>query len=393
VKDYWIEPEIKKVNKKKIVISIIIIIILIITLILSILYINNMEIRAWIDKNIFRKEVMQDNLATIELKEGENANIFAFNRYIGILNKNQFKIYGNTGKEEKQLAIEIASPLFDSSNRFLAIAENKGQKAYLIDDKDIVWETKVEGNISQIHVNKNGYVAIVITDTSYKSVISVYDTQGNEMFKRFLSLTRAVDVSISNDNKYLAIAEVDTSGTMIQSNVKIVSIEKSQTDPDSSVKNAYTGTENSLITKVKYQEKGKLICMYTDSIHMIYEDKDEVIYSQTDNQKMTFSSIELNNHVITVEERSSGLFTADSVVKIINTDNKNVSEYIADSVTKEVYTCDNILALNLGTEVEFINTGGWLIKRYIANQEITNITVASNIAGIIYRDKIEIINL
>ena len=52
-----------------------------------------------------------------------------------------------------------------------------------------------------------------------------------------------------------------------------------------------------------------------------------------------------------------------------------------------------MIALNLGTEVEFINTDGWLVKRYIANQEITNIVVSNNIAGIIYRDKIEIIDL
>ena len=49
--------------------------------------------------------------------------------------------------------------------------------------------------------------------------------------------------------------------------------------------------------------------------------------------------------------------------------------------------------MNLGTEVEFINVDGWLVKRYVANQEITNIVVSDSIAGIIYRDKIEIINL
>ena len=58
-----------------------------------------------------------------------------------------------------------------------------------------------------------------------------------------------------------------------------------------------------------------------------------------------------------------------------------------------MYTYGNIIALNLGTEIEFINTDGWLVKRYVANQEITNIVVSDSIAGIIYRDKIEMINL
>ena len=80
-------------------------------------------------------------------------------------------------------------------------------------------------------------------------------------------------------------------------------------------------------------------------------------------------------------------------MNIINTDSKSIKQYTADSIAKELYTYGNIMALNLGTEIEFINTDGWLVKRYVANQEITNIVVSDNLAGIIYRDKIEIVNL
>ena len=80
-------------------------------------------------------------------------------------------------------------------------------------------------------------------------------------------------------------------------------------------------------------------------------------------------------------------------MNIINIENKLTKQYTADSVTKEIYTYGDIIALNLGTEIEFINKGGWLVKRYVAEQEITNIVVSDNIAGIIYRDSIEIINL
>ena len=75
------------------------------------------------------------------------------------------------------------------------------------------------------------------------------------MFNTYLSSTRAVDVSISNDNKYLAIAEVDTSGTMIQSSIKVISIDKASTDPTNSLENTYKGEENKLITNIKYQNK------------------------------------------------------------------------------------------------------------------------------------------
>ena len=132
--------------------------------------------------------------------------------------------------------------------------------------------------------------------------------------------------------------------------------------------------------------------MYTDSIHMI-ENKQDTVLIDNKNKKMIFQSVELNNCVIGIEEKSSGLFTADSIVNIINIENKGTKEYIVNAVSKEIYTYGNRIALNLGTEIEFINTDGWLVKRYIAKQEITNIVVSDSIAGIIYRDRIEIINL
>ena len=233
---------------------------------------------------------------------------------------------------------------------------------------------------------------MVIVDTSYKTVIKMYNPQGKELFNTYLSSTRAVDVSISNDNKYLAIAEIDTSGTIIQSNIKVISIDKASTDPTNSLVNTYKSEENKLITSIKYQEKNKLVCMYTDSIHEIANEKDETLIESKD-KKVIFQSILLNGNACQIEEKSSGLFTADSQVNIINIDSKSTKQYTADSIAKELYTYGNIMALNLGTEIEFINTDGWLVKRYVANQEITNIVVSDNLAGIIYRDKIEIVNL
>lgn len=394
--DIWKEETVegvRKVNKKKIVITTIVVIIAVAVIIIVGLYLSNRQVREWIDKNIFRKEVEQDTVATIELNEEQTGNIYAFNRYIGILNQTKFTIYGNTGNEEASLDVQISSPIFSSANRFLAIAENKGQKFYLLEDKNISWQAEIDGNISQIYVNKNGYVAVVITGTSYKTVIKMYDPQGKEMFTTFMGSTRAVDVSISSDNKYLAIAEVDTSGTLIQSSVRIMSIDKAEKgQTEDSLGETYTSEAGKLITNIKYQDRGKLICMYTDSITEIESDQENIIVNSSD-KKITFQSIELENNMCYVEEKSSGLFTADSVVNIVNSSNKETKQYTVNYVAKEIYTNGSIIALNLGTEIEFINTGGWLVKRYIANQEITSIVVSDSIAGIIYRDKIEIINL
>lgn len=395
MRDYWEEVKVNKrvINKKKLILTIVSVVLFITILSLIITYVNNSKFRTWVDRYILGKEITNGNLTSIELADGENYKFYAYNKYIAILKDNNFKIYGNTGKQESSIDLEITNPIFSSNNRYLAIGEEKGQKLYVIEDKSIIWEKKIEGNISNIYINENGYVAVTIVDTVDKTVIAMYDNKGNELFNNHLATTRVVDTTISDDNKYLAFAEIDTSGTLIQSNIKIISIEKGENDPLNAIENTYKAESGNLITSIKYTNKNKLICMYTDKIEVIKTDGTKEILSDNSDKKASFKTINLKNHGIIVEEKSSGLFTADSVVSIINADNKNISTYETDSVTKEIYTASDVIALNLGTEIEFINKNGWLIKKYIAEQEITNVIVSNSIAGIIYRDMIEIINL
>ena len=392
MKDYWEEPEKKKVDVKKVIISVVISVLVVAIIVLVSLYITNKEFRNWIDVQIFRKEISQDKITTIELEESQTSNIYAFNKYIGILNKNKLSLYGSTGAEEANLEVQITNPVFHSANRFLIIGEKNGQKIYLLEDKEIAWESQVEGNISQVYVNKNGYVAIIMSETSYKSVIQVIAPDGNSLFKKYLSSTMAVDVAISNDNKYLAIAEVDTSGTIIQSNTRIISIEKAKTDPSNSEEKNYQSEQNKLIVNIEYQDKDKIVCMYTDTVNIIENEQETVLFENKD-KKITAQSINLDNHFVTIQEEASGIFSANSVINIMDVDSKNIKNYTVETSIKEIYTKGNMIALNLGTEVEFINTGGWLVKRYIASQEVTNVTISDSIAGIVYRDKVEIINL
>ena len=394
MKNFWKKPlPTKKINKKKLIIMIVIVAIIATIITIAAIYINNRDARNWIDINIFRKQKIQNNLPSIEIEDGNNADICAFNKYIGILSKNIFTIYDETGSKSKELTVDISKPIFTSNNKYLVIAENNGKKVYLIEDKEILWDRDIEGNIEQVTINKNGYVAVTIVDTSYKTVIQLFDNQGNSLFKRFLATTRAVATSISDDNKYLAIAQVDTSGTKVQSNIQVMSIDEAKNNNENAKQKEYSAEEGELITNIKFQEKNKLLCMYTDKIKVIKTDETEETLQEFKDKKISFATINLSNASATIEEKSSGIFTADTVVNIMNSENKNISLYNADAISKEIFTSGSIIALNMGSEVDFVNQGGWLVKKYMAEQEISKLVMSESIAGIIYRDKIEIITL
>ena len=87
------------------------------------------------------------------------------------------------------------------------------------------------------------------------------------------------------------------------------------------------------------------------------------------------------------------MFNSNSVLNIINTSNNQKNIYNFDEVVKEMYARGNIIGVNVGTEIYFINTNGILIKKYTSNQEITNVQISSDLAIVIYKDRVEIINL
>ncbi len=381
----------KKINKNKLIITISIIVILLIIIILGIIYCFNKNFRNVLDIYLFRKNISGENAATIDIDYDANVNIIGYSKYINILSENKLKQYSSSGKLENELEVKINNPIYNSNGKYLLIGEENSQKVYLICENNILWEKEVEGNISRINVNENGYVSIILKGTTYKSVIVTYDSKGNELFKTYLSTTNAIDSCVSKDNKYLSFAEVNTTGTIIQSNIKTVSIEKAKKEPSTSIIYTYAANSNDLITNINYQDKNRLLCMYDSSIHMIDNEVDENIMQLNENTKN--ADIELENFIIKATERSSGLFSADTIIEIKNILNNKIVEYTVEEVAKAIYCRGETIAINLGSEVEFIHTNGWLIKRYISLQEIKDVVLCEGAAAIIYRDKVEIINL
>lgn len=383
--------ELDKEKKKKLFIIISIIIAILIIIILS-FYIGNKEFRTFFDRYIFRKEITENNAVTIDISDQENLGIYAFDKYITILNKNKLSLYTNSGKKEYEFEINISDAIYASNNRFLVVAQKNGQTLYQISEGNIVWQKDVEGEIQKVNVNQNGYVTVITAGNLHKTVIVTFSPQGKELFKNYLANTTCIDTSISNDNKNLAIAEINTNGTLIESSISIVSIEKAQTDPINSVIEMYQSPSGSLIKNIEYQDKNYLVCMYDNEIKRIYKEQNEKIVSFPED-KITFANIKLDNYIVYTTEKSAGLLNSNTQVSLINVVTQKENIYITSGATKTIRTHGNHIALNLGSEIHFITTNGWLTRKYTSKKEVKDIILGDKIAGIIYKDKIEIVNL
>lgn len=394
MRDFLAEELQNRRRSKVIKIIILAIILLIIIAIMACIceYFFNLEFRRWCDENILRREIVEEDTKSIELDGDENTKVYAYEKYICVFRKKTLEFYNKVGTQVDKMELDINEAVFTTAGRYMAICEENGQKFYLICGKEKLFESEIEGNITQINVSRNGYVSIVISNTSYKSIVDVFDKTGREVFKTNLVSSRVADVCISQDSKYLAIAEVDLSGILIQSKIQVVSIELARTNPEEAILYKYEAPTDKLIMNVEYQEQNRLICMYNDGIEILQENTSTELV-KFENRQLTFMTIELNNGVALVEELSTGEYTVDTNVRILNTTTLKERQYITKNVTKSIKTSDNKIAINFGTELHIIDKNGILFKKYISETEINDIVITDALVGIVYKDRIQIINL
>ena len=376
----------KKLNKKKIVILILIILLIVLITVSAILYKKNITVRTFLDEYFFRKNITENTLPKITTK---NSYAYAFNDTIVCLEKNELTFYTKSANKLSSVDLEISDPIFEACGKFLCVAEKNGSKFYLLSNRNILWQKDIEGSISNISINKNGYVAVAIADTTYKNICKVYDTDSNELFTSYLSKSYVIASSISEDNKFLALAEANFSGITLQSSIKIISIEQALSNSTNTIQYSVSAPIDDFIINIEYCGNN-LVCLYDSHIDII---KDNSVTEVSNLKDSNILFADINNKIIQVQKRSTGMLSSEFELQFIDISSLEKKTYSLNKEPKSIEAFGNVVAVNFGTEVLFINDSGWLIKNYTSYQEIQSVVVSNNVAGIIYKDKIEFLGL
>ena len=305
------------------------------------------------------------------------------------LEKNELTFYTKSANKLSSVDLEISDPIFEACGKFLCVAEKNGSKFYLLSNRNILWQKDIEGSISNISINKNGYVAVAIADTTYKNICKVYDTDSNELFTSYLSKSYVIASSISEDNKFLALAEANFSGITLQSSIKIISIEQALSNSTNTIQYSVSAPIDDFIINIEYCGNN-LVCLYDSHIDII---KDNSVTEVSNLKDSNILFADINNKIIQVQKRSTGMLSSEFELQFIDISSLEKKTYSLNKEPKSIEAFGNVVAVNFGTEVLFINDSGWLIKNYTSYQEIQSVVVSNNVAGIIYKDKIEFLGL
>lgn len=389
MKKYSLEKFKERRKNRKVIKFTIITLIAIIILVFIALYMANKSFNSFIDTYILKKRISENDANSLTIDTDNLSLIYAYDKSLVVYSDGSINFYNTDAKQTGNIEMTLSKPIADSEDKYLALADYGLQKLCLIKSNSLVWQKDIEGKISKVSVNKQGYVAVSVTGTTYESIVMLFNENGDLLFSKYLS-TYVIDVDISDDSKYIAIAEVDNSTILPVTKIEMVSVGLASTSSENATSNTYEAESNKLLTGMNFQSKNVLVCSFEDYVLKMTESSSDRLYEFSD--LTAYLEVDSRKGFVRIDKEESSVFKSDYRLKITN-ENNSEKVYIIEGSIKSLVCKDNKIALNLGKEVQFIDNNGWLVKKFIGNQEVKSVLVSNKIGIIVFKDKISIVNL
>ena len=389
MKKYSLDKFNERRKNRKVIKFTIITLIAIIILVFIALYMANKSFNLFIDTYILKKRISENDANSLTIDTDNLSLIYAYDKSLVVYSDGSINFYNTDAKQTGNIEMTLSKPIADSEDKYLALADYGLQKVCLIKSNSLVWQKDIEGKISKVSVNKQGYVAVSVTGTTYESIVMLFNENGDLLFSKYLS-TYVIDVDISDDSKYIAIAEVDNSTILPVTKIEMVSVGLASTSSENATINTYEAESNKLLTGMNFQSKNVLVCSFEDYVLKMTDSSSDRLYEFSD--LTAYLEVDSRKGFVRIDKEESSVFKSDYRLKITN-ENNSEKVYIIEGSIKSLVCKDNKIALNLGKEVQFIDNNGWLVKKFIGNQEVKSVLVSNKIGIIVFKDKISIVNL
>lgn len=389
MKKYSLDKFKERRKNRKVIKFTIITLIAIIILVFIALYMANKSFNSFIDTYILKKRISENDANSLTIDTDNLSLIYAYDKSLVVYSDGSINFYNTDAKQTGNIEMTLSKPIADSEDKYLALADYGLQKVCLIKSNSLVWQKDIEGKISKVSVNKQGYVAVSVTGTTYESIVMLFNENGDLLFSKYLS-TYVIDVDISDDSKYIAIAEVDNSTILPVTKIEMVSVGLASTSSENATINTYEAESNKLLTGMNFQSKNVLVCSFEDYVLKMTDSSSDRLYEFSD--LTAYLEVDSRKGFVRIDKDESSVFKSDYRLKITN-ENNSEKVYIIEGSIKSLVCKDNKIALNLGKEVQFIDNNGWLVKKFIGNQEVKSVLVSNKIGIIVFKDKISIVNL
>ncbi len=146
-----------------------------------------------------------------------------------LYNNQRMKALNPKGEIVWETRISMSSPIIEDSGKYILAADLGGNHAAALYQRgELLREYQLGKDIISAKVNDKGTAAFAIAADGYKGSVVVIDKKGKELFRWNSGDGYIMDLDLSDDGHYLAVAQLSSAGTKADAKIQFVDLYKKE---------------------------------------------------------------------------------------------------------------------------------------------------------------------
>lgn len=297
----------------------------------------------------------------IAAEQGTTYQQLPYQEDILLVGSEGIKAYNAAGEEKWNISKAMANPFADIGGKYILLSDLSGKSYALYSGSKLLYEAELQTALISAKVNSNGYSILISEETGYNGVVTVFDLKGEEVFKWYSGEGYVVDADLSDDNRYLAVAQLMTDRDKLYSRFLVFDIRTNETV-------ASAEREDSMMVKVQYNDGNWNVVSDTELLGYSKNGKERFAVNFGGREVSDFNIDNPNNMVIAMINSQN-----NTVLEMYDKNGKLRGSYEASGELKNLSVSGEVIVCSQLRELFYIDPAGQVRSRQSVSHDIKSI--------------------
>lgn len=257
--------------------------------------------------------------AEVTLESGSTYKTRKIRNDILIYNNRGAKAVDDSGKTVWQIDEAMSEPIAECEGKYMLLADLGGNHyAASYKNGKVVNEYKFDKDIISAKITDKGYVAVATDTDGYKGKVSLFNKRGSEIYAWNSGSGYISDIDISDNGRYLAVAQLVTDENTASTRVQIIDTNRGEVI--SSV-----DRKNEVAAEVKFASANKLLLVTDNHISAYTRGGKEKFSISLEGKEALLYNIDSDSLIVVSVMDNRG----NSVLELYSSYGKYKSSYVA----------------------------------------------------------------
>lgn len=278
---------------------------------------------------------------------------------------NKIYTYGSEGLSELTHKTKLkhdtkySSPVIETDGSYLLIYDNGGLNLSLLRNGKTLFTKSFAQPITKARINRSGYVSVITKELGYKSVCTVYDKKGEEVYYIGAGDSYIVECGVTDNGKNLFLSTSNFSLDGIKSKISAYELDKED-------EQVLFESDSTIFTNFAILEQTTLVAIGDDlTVGLSFQGKEKwrydynklplKTYSTNSSSHVAFVLKDTYDHLVTIDKDGKIKECKPDINEIKNVDISGNRLLVSNAREAALYStsCAQISSTNINRDITF----------------------------------------